>query len=77
MITNEVAKDIVENILAKAFQQAENGRHFSALNYLSAISDYSDNLFNYEVNDQKINKLIKDGFKSINVRQAFHPFILT
>ena len=44
------------------------GRYSIALNYLSAISDYPDTSFDYEENEAKINKLVKDCFANLNVR---------
>lgn len=46
--TNDILKDIAENVMSKAIQQYEGGRHGVALYYLSALSDYPDSLFDYE-----------------------------
>jgi len=75
VITNEIIKDIGENVLQKALRSSEQGRHYIALTYLSAISDYPDNIFDYETNEQNINKAIREAYKNLNVRQAYLPMI--
>lgn len=75
MITNEIINDVGGNVLERALRQSELGRHYSALTYLSALSDYPDALFDYEQNEQKINKMIREAYKNLNCRQAFLPFI--
>lgn len=74
LISFEVTKDIAQNILSQALLRAEQGKHNVALQYLSALSDYPDAALEYEVNEQKINKVIKECYKSINIRQAYNPF---
>lgn len=46
------------------------------MQYFSALSDYPDAAFDYEANEQKINKAIKESYKNVNVRQAYTPFYL-
>ncbi len=47
------------------------------LQYLSALADFPDSVFDYKNQEQELNKTIKNSFKNLNVRQAFTPFILT
>lgn len=68
IVTNEILKEIADTIFDKATRAAETGRYSIALNYLSAISDYPDTSFDYEENEAKINKLVKDCFANLNVR---------
>ena len=66
--TTDILKEIADTIFDKATRAAETGRYSIALNYLSAISDYPDTSFDYEENEAKINKLVKDCFANLNVR---------
>lgn len=60
--------------MERAYAQKENGRSVIALSYLSALSDYPDSIFNYESNEANINKIVRESYKTLNIRQAFLPF---
>lgn len=47
------------------------------LNYLTSLSDYPDSVFDYQVNEAKITKLIKEAYKGLSVQQAINPFLST
>jgi hypothetical protein len=67
-VTSEILKDIADGVLKKATQSSIAGRDFQVLQYLSALSDFPDSCFDYKVNEQQINKMIRDAYKNLNVR---------
>jgi hypothetical protein len=75
-INNEILKDIADGVMKKATQSSIAGRDYQVLQYLSALSDFPDSCFDYKVNEQQINKMIRDAYKNLSIRQAFTPFIL-
>lgn len=74
-LTSEILKDIADGVIKKANNASSQGRDFQVLQYLSALSDYPDSVFDYKNNEQQINKMIRDALKNLNVRQAFTPFV--
>lgn len=76
LVTLDMLNEVTSNVMEQVQKQSEAGRHYQVLVYLSALSDYPDSVFNYEENEQKINKIIKDAYKNISIRQAFLPFSL-
>ena len=75
-INNEILKDIADGVMKKATQSSIAGRDYQVLQYLSALSDFPDSCFDYKVNEQHVNKMIRDAYKNLSIRQAFTPFIL-
>lgn len=67
-ITNEILKDIADGVMKKATQSNIAGRDFQVLQYLSALSDYPDSCFDYKVNEQQVNKMIREAYKNLSIR---------
>ena len=67
-LTSEVLRDIADGVIKKANNSSTNGRDFQVLQYLSAMSDFPDSVFDYKTNEQQINKMIRDAFKNLSVR---------
>lgn len=40
------------------------------------MSDYSDSLFDYKENEQNYNKVIREAYRNISIRQAYTPFMM-
>ncbi len=76
LISAEMMKDVVNCVSKKVFKAAESKRDYSVIQYLSALSDYSDSNFDYKENEQAYNKIIREAYKNLSVRQAFTPFML-
>lgn len=69
-------KEVVNSVSKKIFKASEQKRDYHVIQYLSALSDYSDNLFDYKENEQAYNKVIREAYRNISIRQAFTPFML-
>ena len=76
-ITTESLKRVAECILAKAVKAEAAGKQFTVITYLSALSDFPDGSFDWDKQEQQINKMIRESFKSMSVRLAFGSFIQT
>jgi hypothetical protein len=63
-------------VLEQAQLQFDKRRFLPTLTYLSALSDYPDFMFDYEQNESKLNKMIKEAYKGVSIRQAYLPFII-
>jgi len=57
-------------------KESAASRHYNALVFLSALSDYPDQVFNYEKRESEIKKVIKEAYKNVALRQAFKPFYM-
>ena len=75
LISNELIEEIGENLMDKAIKQGENGKHQQVLGYLSTLTDFPDQAFDYDKNEKAINKLMRDAFENTKIRQSLIPFL--
>jgi hypothetical protein len=75
IITKEVLEAITEEVIDKCERMSSNKKHLSALNYLTALTNYNDNLLNYPKNEKRIQVIIKESFQQISIRAAVTPFL--
>lgn len=66
---------IVDQVKAKVEKLVEQQRYVQALYWLASVSDYPNACFNFDKDEPKINRLVKDCFKGVSIRGAYPPFI--
>lgn len=74
-ITHEHLQQVVDTILKRVNTNFERKQYTQCLNLLASISDFHNKYFNYEQNEQNLNKIIKESFEHCGVKAAFLPFM--